>query len=612
MTVAAIAALITLVVPASPAGAEITGIRITAQSPFVAPNGSFVVEITIDGTAVDPDDLELAVTVFDRIVSESEVESPPNRAYSRLEPVPLGDLTANEQSRYRLEIPIRSGDAVGDLPRLHLPDAGVYPVTIELRSADGVVAASRTNLIRLAPNAAEEPDPLRLATVLPVVPAEGFTVSDAQQLLSTHPDLPVTVLLGDGVVSQLQDDPNLTAGFAEALGDRPLVATPAVDLDPSALAAIDRAELYHQAMNDMYQELTDLGLQPTTTITVISEQLTLDGARALIEFGVELVIDATSSPAPDGYLAVDGKRLPLIRYDEPISGVFGEPSSAVSQANDVLARLVVRSQSNRSPVVIGGSGMGSHPTQGLNVLFHALARGGAPQPVLLMDAVSSSFERRPAERAGQDLEPVAGLILDNEALLASYGGMFSDGGVTPAEYLVRLQSALSPRRNPQDRHRSLILFADELGRELEVLSLPDAQPVTMAAREGSIPLIVESRAAGPRLIMLHFRSDKVEVKQDSQLLVVEPGTSSIDVEVRARTLGSSQLEVSVWTPDGTRVLATSQFQIRSTAVPGLGLLISVAAVVFLIVWWSVDHRRARSRRVESKAANIIGQRPLSP
>ncbi len=616
-----------LAAPAPLAAAEVSGIRITAQSAFVAPNGSFVIEIVIDGDPVGPgattgaegetgaggDPLEVAVTVFDRILSESEVSEPPSRAASRLEPVALSDLTSSGPNRYRLEIPVRSEEPIDNLPRLQLPEAGVYPVTVELRNSDGVLAATRTNLVRVPANATEESVPLNVATVLPVVPAEGITVVDAQQLLANHPDVPVTVVLGSGVVSQLVGDPTLTAGFAEALGDRPLVATPEIELDPSALAAVGHIDLYNQALADTVDQLTELGLTPAGNIAVITEQLTVPGAAALLESGVEVVIDTGSSPAPNGYLTVDGRRLHMLRYDGPVSGVFGEPSSAVSQANEALARLTVRGQSNRSPVVIGGPTLGSRPARGLNVFFKALARAGAPQPVYLEDAVASSFERQPAEHPRQDLESVSDLIDDSQALMASYEAMYSGGGVSPDDYRTRLQSALSLARNPQDRQRALVLFADELGRELEVISLPDAQPVTMAAREGAIPLIVESRAAGPRLIMLHFRSDKVVVEQDSQLLIVEPGTSSIDVEVEALSLGASQLEVSVWTPDGARVLATSQFQVRSTAVPGLGLLISATAVLFLVVWWYVDHRRGRAGRIKNPATTgRTGRRTPSP
>jgi hypothetical protein len=442
-----------------------------------------------------------------------------------------------------------------------------------------------------------------------VAPAEGITLLDAQQLLTTHPDLPLTVLLGDGVITQLQEDAGLVDSFAAALGDRPLVASPIVDLDPSALAAIDRIELYESALDKTTTQLADLGLTTDPNIAVVSRQLTAVGAQALVDLGFEVVVDASISPAPSGYVTADGERLHLLRYDDPISGVFSEFSTGVIQSNEALARLVVRGQFNRSPVVIGGSVLGPRPTQGLNVFFHALARAGAPEPVLLPQAAVSTFERRPAEHPNQDLEPVADVVTDINSLLGQYESMYSGGGTTTEEYLLQLQSALALSRNPLDRQRSLTVLAESLSRELDVISLPDAQPVTMAAREGAIPLIVESRASGPRLIMLRFRSDRVNVKQDSKLLIVEPGTSSIDVEVEARSLGASLLAVSVWTPDGERVLATNQFQVRSTAVPGLGLLISMAALVFLILWWYVDYRRSSAKRVEEKAATIIAHRP---
>ncbi|MDH3295125.1 MAG: hypothetical protein OER95_12475, partial [Acidimicrobiia bacterium] len=503
---------------------------------------------------------------------------------------------------------VRSGEPFDDLPRLLLSDPGVYPIIIELRNDEGVIATTRSNMIRLPPNANEDPNPLKLSLVLPVVPAEGITIIDTQQLLTNHPDLPITVLLGEGVIPQFEDDPSLVDTFVTALGNRPLVANPIVNLDPSALAAIDRIGLYRQAVTDTTNRLRELGLQPDPTIAVVNRQLTAVGAQALIEMGIKVVIDASTSPAPNGYIDVGGKRLHLLRYDDTISAAFGELSSGVLQSNEAMSRLVVRGQANRSPVVVGGSGLGTRPTRGLNVFFHALARAGAPQPVLLPEAAVSTFERRPAEHPNQDLEPVASLIVDTQDLIAAFETMYSGGGTSPDAYLQQLQSALSLGRNPEDRLRSLVQLTEVLGRELEVISLPDAQPVTMAAREGSIPLVVESRAAGPRLVMLRFRSDKVNVKQDSQLLVVEPGTSSIDVEVEARSLGASQLEVAVWTPDGQRILASNQFEVRSTAVPGLGLLISVTAVVLLILWWYVDYRRSSARRVEKKAASIIARR----
>ncbi|MDH3293585.1 MAG: hypothetical protein OER95_04605, partial [Acidimicrobiia bacterium] len=105
--------LATTLLAATSGAAAVTGIRVTAQSSFVAPNGSFVVEVAIDGLdegdstqPSEKEDLELAVTVFDRLREEAEIDQPPTRAASRLQPVPLSDLVPNNPGRYRLEIPV--------------------------------------------------------------------------------------------------------------------------------------------------------------------------------------------------------------------------------------------------------------------------------------------------------------------------------------------------------------------------------------------------------------------------------------------------------------------------------------------------------------------------
>ncbi|MBT8239835.1 MAG: hypothetical protein KJN63_01245, partial [Acidimicrobiia bacterium] len=84
----------------------------------------------------------------------------------------------------------------------------------------------------------------------------------------------------------------------------------------------------------------------------------------------------------------------------------------------------------------------------------------------------------------------------------------------------------------------------------------------------------------------------VEIEQDGQVLTVPPGETIFELTARARALGVSTLEVRATTPDQSRVLATSRYQIRSTAVPGLGWAISGAALAFLLLWWFRNSRRA--------------------
>jgi hypothetical protein len=55
--------------------------------------------------------------------------------------------------------------------------------------------------------------------------------------------------------------------------------------------------------------------------------------------------------------------------------------------------------------------------------------------------------------------------------------------------------------------------------------------------------------------------------------------------------------VTVSSPDDTLVLDRSTFDIRSTAISGVGLLLSVGAGLFLAIWWGRHWRRtSRARR----------------
>jgi hypothetical protein len=66
--------------------------------------------------------------------------------------------------------------------------------------------------------------------------------------------------------------------------------------------------------------------------------------------------------------------------------------------------------------------------------------------------------------------------------------------------------------------------------------------------------------------------------------------------VQARTSGTFPLEVTLRSPDGKVVLSRGRFTIRSRAASGVGVILSVSAVVFLVLWWTrhiVQARRAR-------------------
>ena len=77
-----------------------------------------------------------------------------------------------------------------------------------------------------------------------------------------------------------------------------------------------------------------------------------------------------------------------------------------------------------------------------------------------------------------------------------------------------------------------------------------------------------------------------------------PGTNRFDIRVRSRTPGVvPRRRRRALRPDGVITLATARYKIRSLALSGVGLGISIAALAVLVTWWIRHHRRAKRARI---------------
>ena len=662
----------------APPAAPGPSVRILAQTTHVAAAGIFTAELAIDvpGAAVDPsgrtpDFYTVSTTLFGLmddpdLVGRDEAFAQP---LNRLDGIALDTLPMTAPGRYRLEIPVRSGPPFDGLDRTLLPFAGVYPLSVELRTEEGPVASDRSYLIRL-PAAGSVPDPgseshpsdRQLTVLLPIGDAtagsdggeagrnggrldddpEGVTVAQATELAAAHPDVPLVALLSPGALDTLRDDPDAAAALAAAMAGRRALARPTLDLDPSALAEIDHGHLYHQILRGLDTELTAMGLRTEPTAAVLDAPLTAAGVDVMTTAGVTVVVDpgdraVTTSAvhrSGDAHLTTVGFGTEATR----LLGDHGAPALLAHLALDHQARATGQGRAgpSRSGVTAGvtavvGPGAGPDVADELAALLASLTEPGAPGVMAPLrtggglgfapvSAGGAVVEGRLQERPQQDLTSIGDLLVETEALLATYerfhGGRGADrgasssaaggigrgadrgigrgaGGDEPSIHRHAILDGLGRDRSPEQREAALSSVRRQLVDDLAVIDLADGQPVTMAAREATIPVIVESRADGPRTVMLRIRSDKVSAADDGRILVIEPGTSSIDVDLEARSLGASPLRVSVLTPDGQTTLATSQFQIRSTAVPGPGLLVSAAALACLVAWWVADARKRR-------------------
>jgi len=594
LTALAIAAS-TVLVGGTATAQPIGALSLMAQTPFVPSEGTFQAIVSWSGE-FDPE-LTLGGVIYSPIADESEITEPPVNPFFALPFVSASSLERTPEGHFVLDIPIRSVE--GGAERIRLREAGVYPVRVDLRGPDGATLATlRTNLIRL-PTEAAEIDVLPVNTVLEISSAEGLTVGPATELLTSHPELPLTVIIGDGVLTQLESDSSLADGLRVALNGRPVITAPTPELDVSALASIGRSDLYATARATTLERLTNIGLVPSPDITIVEGNLTTRGIDLLIRLGIEVILDSgDDSSRSSGVLEGTNGTIRVVQVDANLTASMRGLNRSVERVHRLLAALSMRAATDRSPIFLGGGALRSVPVSSMQLFLTALEQPGTLGTVGLVDAAKSAplFPIVPDEQPTQNLLAIEDLIRAATVDIETYRSFYVNGGLPPAVFERNLVEALVAGRNPADRARALQQLGTTLDDRFDDILLPEGQSVTLAAQRAEIPLTVENTSDGTRTVMLLFESDKIDVTQDQTTVVLPAGVSTVNVELESRSLGRSPLRVRIMTPDRTVLLAETSFGVRSTAVPGLGLLLSATALLFLMVWWIRSITTARALR----------------
>jgi len=143
--------------------------------------------------------------------------------------------------------------------------------------------------------------------------------------------------------------------------------------------------------------------------------------------------------------------------------------------------------------------------------------------------------------------------------------------------------------------------------QTDQITSPEQQIVTLTSGDGVIPLSIANALPYPVQVSVTFASAKLEFPADPsnpdqssgpvQLVQLPAGTSTpLRVHVRVRASGAFPLEVTVRSPDKSLAISSTKFTVRSTAVSGLGLVLTVIAGLFLLLWWGRHFRDVRRAR----------------
>lgn len=177
--------------------------------------------------------------------------------------------------------------------------------------------------------------------------------------------------------------------------------------------------------------------------------------------------------------------------------------------------------------------------------------------------------------------------------------------VVPTDHLLatQLQRAILVGESAGLPRRDQAAYEDApaaaLRRIAKDLSLSEAH-TTLTSRSGRIPVTVTSSLAYPVHVLLRLRSGDLTFTANRSVMELPLDLTGKavqrDIRVSARTSGSSRLELSLLSPDNGQVLVEEAVAIRSTAISGAAVALSIGALLVLLVWWVRSGRRRRRER----------------
>ena len=619
--------------PAAAQQTDATGtINLVSQTPYRIAGQPFNATLRMRTSSATAG-LEIAVGTYRRLRSRSEfVNSVEGRLPTR---------TPTDLARFPVDslVPDADGNVtVAIEPRATLD--GVYPIRIELRDSDGDVVDGFTTFLISIP-ATVEADPLDVAVVLPLHAPPAVTtagevdiddtranaLTEVAAVLGERGSIPMTLAPTPETLEALTTsgspaDRETAAALATAAGGRQVPAGTYVPTDLAAMLAsgLD-SEVNAQLARGASVVADAFEAAPDFTTRIVEEVLDDAALAALASQDVTSLVIAERS--------LDPIRLPNNLTLTATFGLAGAEGMTAAVADAGLAAHVTRDV----PPALGAS----HLLADLAVLWLDLpgrsaarrgvvfmpSRSWVPDPAFL-DAFLEGLSTNPIfapVTVEQFLEQVGPLRTRNTPTNRSFlprDGTGSAGAATvrstrreleafaaivspdnPALDLLDRMLLVSQSSDvrPGTRTRYLRGVDNAIAEQLSGIDMPDRRSITLTAREGELPITITSSLDYPVTVVLSLESDALDFPSGaSRTLELTRQNTTERFPVHARGSGSFPVRVRVTAPQGGLIIAESRFTVRSTAVSGVGVALSVGAALFLVVWWASHLRSRRSQQ----------------
>ncbi len=637
-------------------------ISLQSQTTFVGAGDTFDMVIALaEATADTRFSLALYPPVSSRIqfgqtLGARQLGTP----LQRFDGIAVSDLPATETGGIAISLRVPEPDVTPGPFTLLVTEPGVYPITITV-DGDAPATPLVTHVVRLAvPDAPSVDAP---PVDAPPVDAPAFSVGMLLDLagsdgvegvttaLAAHPGVPVTIRASPESLQALAGSgptgATTVANLATAIGESEVLLDTWVPVDMGSLVAasldtfIDRQLLTGASTLQQLLGTTVSGstwvMDPTVDPAALDALASRGVARVVLPEGMAEPLDSNQFPVtltrPFTIATSTDTELPAMQSDLVLSALLESSQQPALAANRVLADLAVVALdlADLPRGVIVDATVPNVPDATISAVLDGLQvasrRTATIEPLMQARSVGDVFANTVAvgDLDGEDdlvrswtfddPEPLGafpGQLADVDARTATLIGTVMPGPLAPeASATVGAVNQLvlaSGRRSLDGTERTNLLTDAEvaIGAALAPIGVPEQGSITLTADAGVIPVTLQNGRADPVRVQLELTSDKLDFPDgDAVELILEPGTNRREVAVQVRASGGFPVEIRLSTPDSAIQLGEGRFTVRSTAISGTGLALSIVAGVFLAGWWAVHLRSAR----RSKQLVSVGTQP---
>jgi hypothetical protein len=128
---------------------------------------------------------------------------------------------------------------------------------------------------------------------------------------------------------------------------------------------------------------------------------------------------------------------------------------------------------------------------------------------------------------------------------------------------------------------------DRLDAEFKGVSPDTSALETLTSRSGTIIVPIHNLTGHPVKVRVALDGGvRLAVSNNSQVVPVPVGGTTLRFGVQARTTGRFPVQVTISTPDGHITLSQGRLVVRSTAYNRIALVLTIGAALFLLALWA--------------------------